>query len=93
MAVEKSIRYNGLTRRADLVIFDSSARAVLLAECKAPDVPINQQVLDQAAMYNRAMGVEFVLITNGLHTSCCRIVHGEGKLEWLAEIPIRPVGK
>lgn len=87
MAVEKTLRYNGLTRRADLVIFNSALHPVLLAECKAPDVSLNQQVFDQAAMYNRALGVHYVLITNGLHTACCNLQQSLDKLEWMNDIP------
>lgn len=87
MAVEKSLRYNGLIRRADLVVYNSSAQPLLLAECKAPEVAMNQQVFDQVAMYNRVIGVEYVLITNGLHTSCCRVPSNSEKMEWLPDIP------
>ncbi|MFM7235040.1 MAG: type I restriction enzyme HsdR N-terminal domain-containing protein [Flavobacteriales bacterium] len=93
MAVEKTLRYNGLVRRADLVIFDSAMQPVLLAECKAPDVALNQQVFDQAALYNRALGVQFVLITNGLHTSCCRLHTGSPEVVWLNEVPASDVRK
>ncbi len=87
MAVEKTLRYNSLTRRADLVAFNSSMQPLLLAECKAPDVVINQSVLDQAALYNRAMNVNYILVTNGLHTACCRVRAADGSYDWLNDIP------
>lgn len=87
MAVEKTLRYNGLTRRADLVIFNTSMQPMLLAECKAPDVALNQQVFDQAALYNRSLGVQYILITNGLQTSCCSVQSVAQEIVWLNEIP------
>jgi hypothetical protein len=62
-------------------------KPLLLAECKAPDVAINQAVLDQAVMYNRALGVSYVLVTNGIHTSCCLIQNGITEIEWLNDVP------
>ena len=87
MAVEKNLKYNGLNRRPDLVLYTSEMKPCLLAECKAPEVTINQSVLDQAVMYNRALGVAYVLVTNGLHTSCC-LLHPEiNQIQWLTDVP------
>ena len=87
MAVERKLMYNGLNRRPDVVVYTSAMKPLLLAECKAPDVAINQAVLDQAVMYNRALGVSYVLVTNGIHTSCCLIQNGIAEIEWLNDVP------
>ena len=87
MAVEKKLIYKGLNRRPDVVVYTSEMKPFLLAECKAPDVAINQAVLDQAVMYNRALGVSYVLVTNGIHTSCCLIQNGIKEIEWLNDVP------
>jgi hypothetical protein len=87
MAVEKKLMYNGLNRRPDVVVYTSAMKPLLLAECKAPDVAINQAVLDQAVMYNRALGVSYVLVTNGIHTSCCLMQNGITEIEWLNDVP------
>jgi hypothetical protein len=87
MAVEKSVKYNGLNRRPDLVVYTPDTRPLLLAECKAPEVSINQAVLDQAVLYHRALGVSYVLVTNGLHTSCCFINQEVSAIQWLNDIP------
>ena len=91
MAVEKNLKYNGLNRRPDVVVYTSDMKPLLLAECKAPDVNINQAVLDQAVMYNRALGVAYVLVTNGLHTSCCFIQSEQTAIQWLNDIPFAGV--
>ncbi len=87
MAVEKKLIYNGLNRRPDVVVYTREMKPLLLAECKAPDVAISQAVLDQAVMYNRALGVSYVLVTNGIHTSCCLIQNGITEIEWLNDVP------
>lgn len=91
MAVEKNVSYNGLNRRPDVVVYSSDMKPLMLAECKAPEVPINQAVLDQAVMYHRALDVTFVLVTNGLHTSCCRVQSGLTEVQWLSDIPFAGV--
>lgn len=87
MAVEKSLKFNGMSKRSDLVVYNSGLRPLLLAECKAPEIALNQSVFEQAAMYNATLGVPFLLITNGLQTYCCRIDQVSGGYAYLADIP------
>lgn len=70
LAVEYTLTLNGMSRRADLVAFDRFGRPLLLVECKAPEVPISQATVDQAARYNIVLGVECVVVTNGLQHYC-----------------------
>lgn len=70
MAVEHELKLNSMNRRADLVAFDQSGNPLVLVECKAPEVAINQAVVDQAARYNLVLNVPCVVITNGLQHFC-----------------------
>lgn len=65
VALEPSFMDRGLARRADLVVYDRQGRPLLLAECKAPTVPISQAVVEQAGRYNRVIGAPYLLVTNG----------------------------
>ena len=67
MAVEHRLTLNGVEKRADLVCYNNDAQPVLLAECKAPNVPLSQDTLDQAARYNLVLNVPILLLTNGLN--------------------------
>ncbi|WP_397547458.1 type I restriction enzyme HsdR N-terminal domain-containing protein [Rhodothermus marinus] len=67
VALEASFTDQGMGRRADLVVYDRAGRPLLLAECKAPTVPITQEVIEQAGRYNRVIGARYLLVTNG-HT-------------------------
>lgn len=58
--------------RADILVYDRQARPVMVVECKRPEVEICQEVLDQAVRYNMALGVKYILITNGLKTFICK---------------------
>jgi type I site-specific restriction endonuclease len=66
IGVEVSLRYQSLKKRADVVYYNTSGKPALLVECKAPEVSLGQEVLDQAARYNIVLKVPYLLITNGL---------------------------
>lgn len=71
IASEYELSYNGLRRRADIVVFDSNGNPELLIECKATTVSLTTEVLNQAAQYNHQLGVVRVILTNGLdHIEC-----------------------
>jgi len=76
-----------MTRRADLVAYDRDGRPFLIAECKSPDVPVTQKTFAQAANYNMTLRVEYLLITNGQHTYCCRIDFENERYEFVEEVP------
>ncbi|MDG1476239.1 MAG: type I restriction enzyme HsdR N-terminal domain-containing protein, partial [Vicingaceae bacterium] len=66
IAIEKGLKLNELQKRADIVIYDSQAKPIVLIECKAPKVKINQEVFEQIARYNMVFKVPYLIVTNGL---------------------------
>lgn len=88
MAVEKGLKVNGMNRRTDLVVFNNSLKALLIAECKAPEVKISGATFDQAARYNMTLQVPYLLITNGMEHFCCSVDMVEGKVNYLKSIPL-----
>ncbi len=67
MNVEKAILYNTLTKRYDLAVYNNKGEAVLLVECKSPDIILDKSVAEQASLYNQSLFVKYIWITNG-HT-------------------------
>ena len=67
IAVEKKIVINKMTKRFDLVVHDRNGNILLLIECKAPNVKIDQKVFDQTSVYNQYLKSKFLMITNGLN--------------------------
>ena len=58
---EYPVNINSTSQRADVVVMDSSARPLLLAECKAADInfedkKIVSEVFAQATLYNAIVG-------------------------------------
>ncbi len=70
IAVEASLKYNRMARRADAIIYGSSGKPLMIVECKAAHVPISQDVFDQVARYNFPFGVALLAVTNGLQHFC-----------------------
>ncbi|MDX1740529.1 MAG: type I restriction enzyme HsdR N-terminal domain-containing protein [Rhodothermales bacterium] len=87
IAVEKAFDFNGMTRRADVVVYDRGARPVVLVECKAPDVAIDQSVFDQVGRYNTAVGALFVIVSNGIAHYCYRMDASAKILTFVSGLP------
>lgn len=87
IAVEAGVKVNNNPQRADLVVFNRSGNPLLIAEFKAPEVKISQQVFDQIVRYNMQLKVPFLIVSNGLEHYCCRINYGDNSYAFLPEIP------
>jgi type I site-specific restriction-modification system R (restriction) subunit len=87
IAVETSIKYNRLSKRCDVVVFDRNGQPVLIVECKAPEIEISQDVFHQVAMYNMTLKVKYLVVTNGLDHYTCMVDHEKGSFQFLKDIP------
>lgn len=77
---EYAVELNGQPQRADVVVVDSLARPLLLAECKAPQIGIGERTLAQAVRYNSVLKARYIILTNGLKHYCCER-RGEGYVQ------------
>lgn len=87
IGVEKQHSINGRLKRTDVVVYQPSLQPLIVAECKAPYVEINQKVFDQAARYNLVFNAKYFVLTNGLQTICCRQNHQAQNYVFEPEIP------
>jgi hypothetical protein len=87
MMSEHSLSLNKMNKRCDLIVFDRSGEPLLLVECKAPEVKINQAVFDQVARYNQVFKVSYLMVSNGLKHYCCKVDFATGKIEFLKAMP------
>lgn len=65
ISVERAITVNGLTRRYDLVVYGLDMKPQMVVECKAPEVKITQEVVEQAGRYNKTLHAPVLGVTNG----------------------------
>lgn len=68
MGSEVAFKHGTKDYRADIVVYDRSARPLMIVECKRPQVELSQEVVDQALRYNTELDVKFLAITNGAKT-------------------------
>ena len=87
VAVETSIKYNKLSKRCDIVVYNRNGKPDLIVECKAPEIRISEDVFHQVAMYNVTLKVRHLVVTNGLEHYSCRIDFETGTYRFLKDVP------
>jgi len=87
LLLEQKITHNRLTRRCDIVVYNRQGKAIILVECKAPEVALTQKTFDQIARYNMVLEVGIMLITNGMNHYCIRIDPVSKTYSFLKDIP------
>jgi len=77
-------------KRIDILVHNRSGEPVMIVECKAPGVKINDlKISDQIIEYNMALKVPYLLLTNGMEHLACKITdHEKGTFEYLMVIPL-----
>ena len=88
ISIEKKIQLNNMTKRFDILVHDINGECILLVECKAPNIKINQESFDQILRYNQVVNAEFLMVTNGIIHYYCRINNDQKNIEFLKEIPV-----
>lgn len=90
LVLERGLQVEGVFKRTDLLILHHDLTPFLLAECKAPQVPVTQDTLRQAAMYNLSLQVDYLMVTNGRNSYCCKMNYQERSFLFLEQLPIYP---
>jgi hypothetical protein len=85
--VEKQVKINGMSKRYDIVIFNSDGSIFLVVECKQPDVMISQNTFDQIARYNFTLKARYLMVTNGLNHYFCQMDFENEKYNFLKALP------
>jgi hypothetical protein len=87
IAVEKEFRFGEMNRRFDILVYTTDHQPWLMVECKAPEIALDQTVLEQVLRYNISIPVDYLVITNGSSGFAWQ----KGKeLNPLAEMPAFP---
>lgn len=84
--VEGGLKYNTRLKRSDILVYADDMAPLVLVECKAPDVPINQKVIEQLATYNSQLKAPLLISTNGMKTFAF-LCKAKANTEMLSEIP------
>lgn len=84
---EVSLRLNGLSRRADTVVYDAHGEPYIIVEYKAPHVEITQHVFDQIVRYNMVLRARYLAVSNGLRHYCCAIDYDAKSYKFIPQLP------
>ncbi|MBD3616845.1 MAG: type I restriction enzyme HsdR N-terminal domain-containing protein [Gracilimonas sp.] len=71
--------------RTDIICYDNDFKPLLLVECKAPEVKLDEKAAIQVARYNQKVGAPYVLVSNGVLDFWFETKKGEVK--HLQEVP------
>ncbi len=80
--IEGGMKVDRLHRRTDVRIYTPSGEVFMIIECKAPQVEINLDTLQQISQYQKTQQANYLVITNGLN---CHIFNKSSEV--LADFP------
>jgi len=87
LAMEYAFKLETRQKRVDILAFSQMGQPLLVVECKAADVPIDQNVFDQIARYNMAFKVEYLIVTNGIQHFACKLDYNTLSYKFIEEVP------
>ena len=88
ISVEKELNYFGLKKRWDIVVFNNLYEPIILVECKAPNVKLNQEALKQVFTYQNKLNCEFIVLSNGIEHLQWQVDRLKKTLIEVSQIPI-----
>jgi hypothetical protein len=87
IAVEKQILVGNMKKRFDIVVYDRMHKPWMLIECKAPEVPLDENTLNQLLQYHQSIQCRYWLLSNG-HSHFCADAGDIMNIKWLNELPL-----
>jgi hypothetical protein len=85
--LEGGHKLHGMAKRSDIVVYNPAGEKILLVECKAPSVSVDQKTFDQVARYNMVHKVKLLAVSNGLQHYYCRINFERRDYQFIEELP------
>ena len=87
MMSEVALKFGDKPYRADILVYGRDTAPLMVVECKREDVELDRDVLEQALKYNLALGVKYIVITNGQKTFGFKRVETAGQTGHEDEVP------
>ncbi|MGY3055548.1 hypothetical protein ACVWYG_003769 [Pedobacter sp. UYEF25] len=85
--IEGGLVVNQLQKRSDILVFNTNGEKLMLIECKAPKVKINEKVFAQALRYNSIHQAPWIVLTNGLQHVFAKLNLLSGEAVFVEELP------
>ena len=87
LANEVKLHVGEKTLRADSVLYDRMLRPRMIVEYKAPTIKLTQKVFDQISAYNLLLKVDYLVVSNGIESYCCKIDYDHQTYTFMEDIP------
>ena len=84
---EISLILNNTKRRCDTVVYNKFGTPCIIIEYKAPNVEITQDVFDQITRYNSVLKVNYIIVSNGIRSFCCKFDYAQNSYSFIEDIP------
>ena len=88
ISVEKELNYFGLKKRWDIVVVNNLFEPIILVECKAPNIKLNQEAHKQVFSYQNKLNCEYIVLTNGIEHINWKVELSKKKIIEISQIPI-----
>jgi hypothetical protein len=88
MGIEMEFGHNKLKKRTDILVHNRKGEPVMIVECKAPEVDLEDKVFEQIATYNLRFRVPYLVVTNGIHHFACKFKNDFKEWDYLLVIPL-----
>ncbi len=66
-----------MKKRFDIIVYSSQHQPYIIIECKEMNVPLTEEVLQQALRYNIPVNAPYIVITNGSYCMVFKIAEGQ----------------
>lgn len=87
MVSEHIVDYNGMKKRCDIAVYNTSKKVDMIVECKAPDIALTEDTFYQIAKYTNILQAPLLVLTNGIQHYCAHIDKAAGEIRFLTKIP------
>lgn len=87
LANEIELRIGQKRLRCDTVLYSRELQPRMIVEYKAPTIALTQKVFDQISAYNLLLHVDYLVVSNGINSYCCRMDYATQTYQFLHEIP------
>jgi len=88
LGIEMQFGHNRLKKRTDILVHNRSGEPVMIVECKASEIVLEEDVFEQIVTYNVKLRVPYLVVTNGLHHWACKFNDDFTDWEYLLVIPL-----
>lgn len=85
MSIEKKNEINSIKKRCDIICNDNNGIPLLLVECKAGHVKLDDKTLHQSLIYQKKINAKLIILTNGKKNVCLK--KNENEITFLESIP------